>query len=216
MDRFLYIFSEKPIISTLFIMGVFSLMAFAIVGAAQHGQASFMARAEQTFAAGAADDDNNSLEGRRSDRGRSRAVAATDNNESETRSAREAANAESLVIRSVSMVQPAFTCGESSTTVKMNGMRLSTNEAHKGGTYTWKVDILSGLDYSMREQWRGSIPAGEADYQVSYESTDTGSLYSRSFTHPHDEIKLRIRIVRPNDVTSAWLIVPASDECQSL
>lgn len=212
MDRFIDTLNEKPIFSALFMMALAVFGAFALVTIAQQGRASFMDRSEHLLVMPGERQQSSASSGSNR-QSRAALTPITDNDESDEQ-VTPTRNTDPLVIREISMVKPVFLCDGSSTTVKISGMRLISNSGHKGGTYAWKVDILSGLDYSTRDRWRGSVPAGETDYTVSYEGTDAGALYTRTFTHPHEEMKLRLRTVSPNDVTSQWFTIPASDSCR--
>lgn len=212
MSSFLDNLNEKPIFSALFTMGALISIAILLVSIAQAGRTSFMQRADEVLAV--------------SDSGANSAIASDSANkprrnssvtaESPEKSEDVSYYTEPLIVQKVSLLTPIYKCIGSTTKFTLNGIRIVSNENHKAGVYKWKTDILSGIDYSNREHWRGSIPAGESDYSIDYDSTTTETLYMRNFSHPHDEIKIRVRVVSPNEVSSEWFTIPASEDCSQL
>lgn len=206
----MYNFSEKGgfHISLFLLISFLGIVLFAHI--IQIGRQGFEARATEMAARQSKDntDSNRSA----SNRSNQSAVPASAVNEERQQAA--ANNKEPLTITGVGMLTPSYKCTGDTTLVTIGGMRLLANANHRAAAYTWKVDILGDHDYSTREQWRGRIPAGETDYNLTYSGTETQSLYSRAFMHPHSDMKIRIRVTSPNDAASAWFEVPTSDNCR--
>lgn len=209
MDRLSYFLTEKPVFLVGLLFAGFIFLAVLFVGVAEQGRESFQRRAVENMMITGSE---TATTGTRANRSQVSSDQRTTN--SNRSSVVVASFSEPMVIRSVSMLNPEFECTDDGTMVRIPGMRLTANDSHRTASYRWKVDILSGLDYSTRDEWRGRIPGGETKYVVSYENTETEALYSRTFTHPHDEIRMRLRVVSPNDVTSDWYVIPASKTCR--
>lgn len=214
MDRFTYYLGDKPIIGALCIMGLMIFGVLGMVSLAQSGKAAFLEKSERRLLAAGLRKSSDSSVSSSSSRATQVTIGGIANTQEEQDNSSSNNNTEPLIIYAVAMVNPTVSCSGSSTVVKIDGLRIASNDNHKSASYRWKVDVLSTIDYSTRDQWRGTIPAGETDYVISYAGTDASALYSRVFTHPHDEIRLRARITSPNDVASQWLTIPASEDCR--
>lgn len=211
MDRLSYYIADRPIFGVLFMLAIGLLMVLTLADVARGGQTAFEERAVTTLGVSSKKQNTNAPASSY------RSSETTDDDvESESRSQTSSIfdnYNEPLELQGVVMKDAKYSCKADSTLVTIGGMQLEANENHEAAAYRWRMDILSDFDYSTREEWRGQIPAGETPYDVSYANTSTQALYSRAFTHPHNEIKMRIRTTRPNEVVSDWYVIPASDSC---
>ncbi|MDB5185725.1 MAG: hypothetical protein JWL85_248 [Candidatus Saccharibacteria bacterium] len=115
-----------------------------------------------------------------------------------------------FLIASVYLNGASWYCSGGRVVLQVASAGVSAQNIAAGGAFTWQVELVGTYNDPVPYAYSAHFPSTSGGYTIT--GSSPGYLYSGvlSSAVPVTDVKIRVRVVTPNSVTSSWYVVPAS------